>query len=140
MGIGTYIALLTSTALCVLLALTRGGILMIFSGAGRHWFVATVALVFACGLSAAAQGREAYRPPALDSVHAIAAAHGMVVAQEKIAARVGADVLKRGGNAVDAAVATAASTALPPRLSTSPPIRAAIFSCATTMPCSATTG
>ncbi len=30
----------------------------------------------------------------------------MVVAQEKIAARVGADVLRRGGNAVDAAVAT----------------------------------
>lgn len=32
--------------------------------------------------------------------------HGMVVAQEKIAARVGADILKQGGNAVDAAVAT----------------------------------
>ena len=78
---------------------------MIFSGAGRHWFVATVALVFACGLSAA-QGREAYRPAAPDSVHAIAAEHGMVVAQEKLAARIGADVLKRGGNAVDAAVAT----------------------------------
>ena len=31
--------------------------------------------------------------------------HGMVVAQEKIAAHIGADVLKRGGNAVDAAVA-----------------------------------
>src|SRR5258705_11492867 len=30
----------------------------------------------------------------------------MVVAQEKIAARLGADVLRRGGNAVDAAVAT----------------------------------
>ena len=36
----------------------------------------------------------------------VAARHGMVVAQEKIAARIGADVLKRGGNAVDAAVAT----------------------------------
>ena len=34
------------------------------------------------------------------------AEHGMVVAQEKIAAQIGADVLKRGGNAVDAAVAT----------------------------------
>jgi gamma-glutamyltranspeptidase/glutathione hydrolase len=79
---------------------------MVFSGAGRHWFVAAVALVFACGLSAAAQGRDSYRPPAPDSVHAIAAEHGMVVAQEKIAARIGADVLKRGGNAVDAAVAT----------------------------------
>lgn len=38
--------------------------------------------------------------------HPVAARHGMVVAQEKIAARIGADVLKRGGNAVDAAVAT----------------------------------
>ncbi|RTL54147.1 MAG: gamma-glutamyltransferase [Bradyrhizobiaceae bacterium] len=36
----------------------------------------------------------------------VAAEHGMVVAQEKLAARIGADVLKRGGNAVDAAVAT----------------------------------
>ena len=34
------------------------------------------------------------------------ARHGMVVAQERLAARIGADVLKRGGNAVDAAVAT----------------------------------
>jgi gamma-glutamyltranspeptidase/glutathione hydrolase len=33
-------------------------------------------------------------------------AHGMVVAQEKIAARVGQGVLELGGNAVDAAVAT----------------------------------
>ncbi|CAM5507742.1 Glutathione hydrolase proenzyme OS=Afipia felis OX=1035 GN=ggt PE=3 SV=1 [Afipia felis] len=36
----------------------------------------------------------------------VTARHGLVVAQEKIAARIGADVLKRGGNAVDAAVAT----------------------------------
>jgi gamma-glutamyltranspeptidase/glutathione hydrolase len=32
--------------------------------------------------------------------------HGMVVAQEAQAARIGLDILKRGGNAVDAAVAT----------------------------------
>ncbi|NVN85687.1 MAG: gamma-glutamyltransferase [Rhodopseudomonas sp.] len=37
---------------------------------------------------------------------AVAARHGIVVAQEKLAARVGADILARGGNAVDAAVAT----------------------------------
>ena len=50
--------------------------------------------------------RDGYTPPPLDQVHAIAAEHGMVVAQEKIAARIGADILKAGGNAVDAAVAT----------------------------------
>jgi gamma-glutamyltranspeptidase/glutathione hydrolase len=37
---------------------------------------------------------------------AVAARHGMVVAQESRAARVGVDILKAGGNAVDAAVAT----------------------------------
>src|SRR5690349_14525254 len=50
--------------------------------------------------------RDAYVPPALDSVHAVAAEHGMVVAQEKMAARIGAGILRQGGNAVDAAVAT----------------------------------
>lgn len=39
-------------------------------------------------------------------VRAVAAEHGMVVAQEKISAQIGADILRRGGNAVDAAVAT----------------------------------
>jgi gamma-glutamyltranspeptidase/glutathione hydrolase len=37
---------------------------------------------------------------------AVEARHGIVVAQEARAARIGLDVLKRGGNAVDAAVAT----------------------------------
>ena len=36
---------------------------------------------------------------------AVTAQNGMVVAQERLAARVGADVLQKGGNAVDAAVA-----------------------------------
>src|ERR1700734_171913 len=70
-------------------------------------FAATV-LVVACYLPAGAQEqrRGAYTPPAPGTVHAVVAEHGMVVAQEKIAARIGADVLKRGGNAIDAAVAT----------------------------------
>ena len=42
----------------------------------------------------------------------VIASHGMVVAQEGTAARVGLDVLKRGGNAVDAAVATALALAV----------------------------
>jgi gamma-glutamyltranspeptidase / glutathione hydrolase len=36
---------------------------------------------------------------------AVTAANGMVVAQEALAARIGVDILQRGGNAIDAAVA-----------------------------------
>jgi gamma-glutamyltranspeptidase/glutathione hydrolase len=70
--------------------------------------ILAIALVVAFCVPLAAQEprRGAYTPPTADSIHAIAAEHGMVVAQEKIAARIGADVLRRGGNAVDAAVAT----------------------------------
>ena len=50
--------------------------------------------------------RDTYVPPAAGSIHAIAAEHGLVVAQEKIAARIGAGILRQGGNAIDAAVAT----------------------------------
>ena len=75
---------------------------------GIFGIFAIIALILACCLPAAAQEqrRAVYTPPAADAVHAVAAEHGMVVAQEKIAAQIGADVLKRGGNAVDAAVAT----------------------------------
>src|SRR6201988_2243582 len=47
-----------------------------------------------------------YTPLAIDWVKPVAAKNGMVVAQERIAAGIGGDVLARGGNAVDAAVAT----------------------------------
>src|SRR6195256_3854112 len=81
---------------------------MTFLAVKRHRIFAGIALILACCPPAAAQEqrRAFYTPPAADAVHAIAAEHGMVVAQEKIAAQIGADVLKRGGNAVDAAVAT----------------------------------
>jgi len=76
--------------------------------AQRRGMLAGIALVVALCVPAAAQerGRGAYTPPAADAIHAVVAEHGMVVAQEKLAARIGADVLRRGGNAVDAAVAT----------------------------------
>src|ERR1700716_2528263 len=81
---------------------------MMFFSATRRRIFATVILLLAGCLAATAQGqrRGFYTPPAANTIHAVVADHGMVVAQEKIAARIGADVLKRGGNAVDAAVAT----------------------------------
>jgi gamma-glutamyltranspeptidase/glutathione hydrolase len=68
--------------------------------------VATLVLAFACGTTVFAQDRRAYTPPDLSTVRAISAEHGLVVAQERLAAQVGADILRQGGNAVDAAVAT----------------------------------
>lgn len=67
----------------------------------------TVTLVVAYSTAAAAQEqRRLYTPPDLSTVRAVVAEHGMVVAQEKLAAHIGADFLRQGGNAVDAAVAT----------------------------------
>ncbi|WP_295844477.1 gamma-glutamyltransferase [Tardiphaga sp.] len=57
------------------------------------------------GAFAQAQQRGVYTPAAI-TARPVAARHGMVVAQERIAAKVGADMMARGGNAVDAAVAT----------------------------------
>ena len=81
---------------------------MTFLATVRHRIFATIVLIITCCLPAGAQEqhRSLYTPPAADAIHAVVAEHGMVVVQEKIAARIGADVLRRGGNAVDAAVAT----------------------------------
>jgi gamma-glutamyltranspeptidase/glutathione hydrolase len=63
--------------------------------------------VFIAGLLVAALACSAHAQRALQfpPVQAVTAQHGMVVAQESRAARIGAEVLRRGGNAVDAAVA-----------------------------------
>src|SRR5260370_16400098 len=45
-------------------------------------------------------------------IEPVAASHGMVVAQEGRAARIGVEVLEQGGNAIDAAVATGFALAL----------------------------
>src|SRR5437868_10890988 len=88
------------------MASPRGGILMISLIADRRKILATIALAVAFIVPATAQERSLYIPAAADTIHSVAAEHGMVVAQEKISARVGAGILKQGGNAVDAAVAT----------------------------------
>src|SRR6186997_3142952 len=58
--------------------------------------------LFLAGTIASAQAQRALQFP---PVQPVVAQHGMVVAQETRAARIGAEVLRRGGNAVDAAVA-----------------------------------
>ena len=78
-----------------------------FKTAWREILVASLVVLSFCGLAVAQEPRRGfYTPLAADAVHSIPAEHGMVVAQEKVAARIGTDVLRRGGNAIDAAVAT----------------------------------
>src|SRR4051794_23888591 len=77
-----------------------------FAARRRAFLVALTFAIICCGASNAQEGRAPYTPAAAGTFHAVPAEHGMVVAQEKLAAGVGADILRQGGNAVDAAVAT----------------------------------
>jgi gamma-glutamyltranspeptidase/glutathione hydrolase len=69
-----------------------------------------VTALLVCGLAStgvAQEGRRAaYAPATLDSLRPVLAKSGMVVAQERRGAEIGNEILARGGNAVDAAVAT----------------------------------
>jgi gamma-glutamyltranspeptidase / glutathione hydrolase len=60
------------------------------------------ALAFTPPLLARGEGR---LDPIAGRAQSAVGEHGMVVAQEALAARVGADILRKGGNAIDAAVA-----------------------------------
>jgi gamma-glutamyltranspeptidase/glutathione hydrolase len=75
---------------------------------GRRMVLAALTLIAVCcgPGDAQEQRRGLFTPSTAGAIQPVAAKHGMVVAQEKVAARIGADVLARGGNAVDAAVAT----------------------------------
>ena len=73
----------------------------------RRAFGATLlllaALAPAAGLTPSPTAPSSAPPPA--RIGPVTAHHGMVVTQEKRATRIGLDILRRGGNAVDAAVA-----------------------------------
>ena len=59
-----------------------------------------LALLFLLPTVAAAQA-----DPRLDVFHPVFARNGMVASQEVLATKIGVEVLRQGGNAVDAAVA-----------------------------------
>jgi gamma-glutamyltranspeptidase / glutathione hydrolase len=74
-----------------------------------HRIIVTAWTITALSLAPIAASAQDMRGGALRetaSAPAVVARHGMVVAQERLAAEVGAKFLARGGNAIDAAVAT----------------------------------
>jgi gamma-glutamyltranspeptidase/glutathione hydrolase len=73
----------------------------------RRFFAVALLVVASCGIAGAQEQRRGlYSPSSASPSSAVTARRGMVVAQERLAAEIGAEFLKRGGNAVDAAVAT----------------------------------
>lgn len=74
--------------------------------------VITGAACFALSATTALHAQEAAIFSGNDRVHPVYAENGMVSAQEAVAAQIGLDILKAGGNAVDAGVAVAFALAV----------------------------
>ncbi|WP_417604271.1 gamma-glutamyltransferase [Primorskyibacter flagellatus] len=76
----------------------------------RQLFSGALCLAFASASALHAQEDAIFS--GADRVHPVYAENGMVAAQEGVAARVGLDILKAGGNAIDAGVAVAFALAV----------------------------
>ncbi|MBK1663723.1 gamma-glutamyltransferase [Rhodospirillum rubrum] len=72
--------------------------------------VTTGLALAALTLPGMAQEKAIFDP--MDRIHPVWAEHGMVAAQERLAAEIGRDILAKGGNAVDAGVAVAFALAV----------------------------
>jgi len=77
----------------------------------RRKLLATAAILTGLGATPAVAQNAAILS-GQDRFHPIVAQNGMVAAQEKVAAQVGVDILRAGGNAVDASVAVAFALAV----------------------------